>query len=102
MFDHNSKPYYDQVAKYLFPNGLFARKMRNQKLLGQINQILLQNVKKHSNFIYQLKSEVALENLSQEERDLIKRINPTLNLYCISIKINDFTIVDTDPVLSDK
>ena len=56
MLDFNSKPYYDHVSKYLFPNGLFCRKMRNEKLLGEVNQILLQNIKKHSNFIYQLKS----------------------------------------------
>lgn len=60
MFDYNNKMYYDQVAKYLFPNGLFSRMMRHDRILSEVNQILLQNVKKHSNFIYELKSELKM------------------------------------------
>lgn len=65
MFDYNSQQYYDQISKYLYPNGLFCRKMRNEKLLGEVNQILLQNIKKHSNFIYRLKSELSLSDLTK-------------------------------------
>lgn len=63
MFDLNSKQYYDQVAKYLFPNGLYARVIRHEKILSEANQILLQNIKKHSNFIYELKSELKMEDI---------------------------------------
>ena len=93
--------YYDQVAKYLFPNGLYSRRMRTEKLLSEVNQILLQNVKKHSNFIYELKSDLKFDSISKEESELLRLVNPNLNLYCVSIKINDFTIVDPD-AFSDK
>lgn len=60
MFALNNKTYYDQVAKYLFPNGLFSRSIRHDRILSEVNQILLQNIKKHSNFIYELKSELKM------------------------------------------
>lgn len=52
MYDLNNKQYYDQVAKYIFPNGLYAKTLRQERVLSEVNQILLQNIKKHSNFIY--------------------------------------------------
>lgn len=66
MFELNNKQYYDQVAKYLFPNGLYARALRHERILSEVNQILLQNIKKHSNFIYELKSELTMNDITGE------------------------------------
>jgi len=69
--------------------------VKKEKRLQEINSIMFQNHKKQSNFIYAFDSDnMDFSHLSKEEAELLGQVNPQRKLFCICIRINEFTMVE--------
>lgn len=77
------------------PFGLHLKRVKKEKRLQEINSIMFQNHKKQSNYIYALNAkELDLGELSREEKELLAEVNPSRKMFCICIRINEFTMVE--------